>query len=160
MPSHHAPVPPIETLPLHDLLLDRYEPDEPDEEVEEEEDEDERVLPAGPWLRTVRRLGAPLAVLLNSVDVLRRAPALEYVYCTDAPDLTASKPEAWRAFWRWAAQHPSLRRLRIATGGLVAPPLALVNDMLELQRARPEVQACCCGGKFPHLACELRGAPL
>lgn len=70
------------------------------------------LLPAGPWILSLRWLGAPLDVLVSSVEALRQATALEYVEATEAdPRLVDWRAPATAAFFDWLGQHGSLRRV-------------------------------------------------
>lgn len=69
-------------------------------------------LPPGPWLHSLRWLGAPLGALIHSVATLRAAPALEYV-CAES---RGNEAEIWGSpaaagLFNWLARHPPLRRV-------------------------------------------------
>ena len=98
---------------------------------------DDRELPVGPWMHSVLNLSAPLPVLLNSTHVLRRTRSLQSLLISDAPDLIEEKPDAWRAFWRWAAEHGTLEQLTLRYIEDEAPARAAVAELLRLQHERP-----------------------
>ena len=71
----------------------------------------QKQLPAGCWLSSVRRLCAPWPILSNSTAVLAQAQQLEHLAIAGLPSRGEATDQAWRTFWDWAAAHPPLQRL-------------------------------------------------
>ncbi|KAL4421253.1 hypothetical protein ABPG75_010544 [Micractinium tetrahymenae] len=89
-------------------------------------------LPLGPWLSSIRWLGAPFEVLQSNMDALRAAPRLECLACLTQP--SPLHVEGWLAFFGFLAEHPPLRCLSLT---LVDPGTCLFDAMFELHRHRP-----------------------
>lgn len=77
------------------------------------EQADGAVLPAGPWLRSIRWLGVHPAVLCGSVPLLASAAQLELVGLAVTPAADLLESPGWDGFWQWAGQHPPLRRVHL-----------------------------------------------
>ena len=92
-----------ELLCLQRCLLERTDKRAADEAVP--------ALPGGPWLRSLRMLGANIDVLSSSTAVLQAAPALEVVCAgdTDSQQQFDWRSPAAAAFFDWLARHPPLR---------------------------------------------------
>ena len=105
-------------------------------------------LPArGPWLQHLELLATHADVLIPSSAVLAAAPRLQHVVFTSVPDPETpafsacwSGP-AWRAFWSWAAVHPSLSALSFAfeSGQPAEVWEPLFDAAVELRGQRPSL---------------------
>jgi hypothetical protein len=71
----------------------------------------QKQLPGGCWLSSVRRLCAPWPILCNSTAVLAQAQQLEHLAIAGLPACGEATDQAWRDLWDWAAAHPPLQRL-------------------------------------------------
>lgn len=101
------------------------------------------LLPAGPWLSSLRWLGLPWAQLAASAALLASsAPHLEHVGCLGMP--TRGNTELSRSrrqdFWSLLAQHPSLRCLSIESRrDTLNASAALPDAVIWLKERRPEL---------------------
>ncbi|KAL4420604.1 hypothetical protein ABPG75_010286 [Micractinium tetrahymenae] len=105
-------------------------------------------LPGGPWQRSLCRLVLGPEVAAASVPFLQGLARLQHVTLPWPPSMTGAGQRHWRAFFDWAAHHPSLRRLDwlpeqegFAYEFSMSP--AAANAMVQLARMRPELQAEC-----------------
>lgn len=96
----------------------------------------------GPWVHSLRWLGATINCLVNSVAMLRQAVALEFVEACE----TDNRHVDWRsaaadAFFDWLAKHPSLQRVSFDDGHQDRPSLfdsrILAAKLVRLGRRRP-----------------------
>lgn len=98
------------------------------------------VLPAGPWLGSMRRMGAPAHLLANSSHLLGGAPCLEHLAVI--VDSEHAEPAHTQDILRSAVYWPSLRKLSLAStsregGGEL--PAALVAAAFQAQCDRPSL---------------------
>lgn len=70
-------------------------------------------LPTGPWLRSIRWLCVQPVILCSSVPLLGDIAQLELVGLADLPAAELFKFPEWLDFWRWAGQHPPVRRVHL-----------------------------------------------
>ena len=109
----------------------------------------EAALPGGPMLRSLRWLSADIHVLLNNLQTLPAAAALEYVAVADS---LGGKIDwgsaAMTGLFSWLAQHPPLRRLSFDAlwheDKQFDCPWFVIR-VLQLVRRRPELSIRCPG---------------
>ena len=103
-------------------------------------------LPAGPWLRSLRWLAADWGVLAAaSPAVLSGAEALQCICLAGFPRCREEAPQAWDAFWRWAATHPPLHLLGVRSVDETGQRLPAVSEAKkQLNAARPLLAICGC----------------
>lgn len=98
----------------------------------------------GPWVHSLRWLGATINCLVNSVAMLQQAAALEFVEACE----TDSRHVDWRsaaadAFFEWLAKHPSLQRVSFEDGHSDDPSLfdsrIFTAKLVQLGRRRPSL---------------------
>jgi hypothetical protein len=79
-----------------------------------------RLLPAGPWLLSLRQAALTSATAAASLAVLSGATALEELVVVDTlgSDSARSRYERHPAIAAWAASHPSLRLLGVCASEL------------------------------------------
>ena len=97
-------------------------------------------LPAGPWVSSLRVLGAPFCVLSPSIELLRSASQLEHLACFGPPTLTAKTAAgsaSWDAFFGFLASHPPLRCFTTESGQGNSFPHTFMTGLCRLQRSRP-----------------------
>lgn len=106
-------------------------------------------LPAGDYLRRLRRLALPAEVAGRSLDALSAAQGLQELELSWPREFlpgtsrrgkarpSASQPAL--AALRWAARHPALRRLCTCLGDKPAPA-ALLDAVTAAQRANPSLR--------------------
>ena len=94
-------------------------------------------LPGGPWLRSLRSLGASFDTLVLSAAQLATAERLQHLCILGTP--TGGTPDTCAAFFEWAAQHPPLRRLSFDMEQELSVPAGMFAHVLGLQRARPQL---------------------
>ena len=90
---------------------------------------DKPVLPPGPYSASLRVLGASCECLNRSAALLASSGSLEHV--------AALSGTLGGAFWQWAEQHPSLRRLQLAACGFEWYEW---EQKARMQGARPQVE--------------------
>ncbi|KAL4420593.1 hypothetical protein ABPG75_010249 [Micractinium tetrahymenae] len=110
------------------------------------------VPPSGPWQQHLRCLVVDWFAAKGMVPFLGGCPRLEELTLASAPVKTTSAPDVgWQVFWRWAAAHPPLKRLRFPPefeygdeAGTCMPEL--LNAAVRLAAARPELHIECLEG--------------
>ena len=106
------------------------------------------VLPAGLWLRSLRRLAAPAGLLANSLPLLTAAPCLEHLVVTGFAESAEAEAAAHRIL-RTALRWSSLRQLVLAY-----PPTLFVCGTARLSPALM-VAALLAQREHPSLCIEL-----
>ena len=98
-------------------------------------------LPLPPGFPRLRCLGLDWRTTAASVPALAAMPELQELCLPDAPAKGSVAEAQWDAFWAWAATHPPLRSLCLASDhpdrsrNTVCSHMSLAS--LRLQRARP-----------------------
>lgn len=99
-------------------------------------------LPGGPWMASLRWLGAPLDTLTNSVAVLRGATALQLLYAGQPLREFDWTLPAVDSFFDWLAAHPPLRQFCFEDNSAVVDEwifgsLTFGDRLEELEQRRP-----------------------
>ena len=105
------------------------------------------VLPAGPWLGSLRRLAAPAHLLANSLPLLKAAPRLEHLAVT----VPGQNGEPTLCILRSAVRWPSLRQLSLGIPRHInqtSLPAVLFPAALEAQHRRPSLSIALCDNCF------------
>lgn len=89
-------------------------------------------LPAGPWLRGLKRLGGPASLLANSLQQLEAASQLQELHVSH---YSLAQPALIKAL-AWASHARSLKRVLMQMKML---PRDAAIAALRLQRRRPEL---------------------
>ena len=120
---------------------------------QEAEEGEAQPLPAGPWLRNLRWLGAGIDNLARSTAVLQQAAALEFV---EVCDTKQAQQVGWlapgpTALCDWLAQHPPLRKASFLASDGLGPSLAFDSrgfaaSLAQLCRRRPALLVRCMDG--------------
>ena len=106
-------------------------------------------LPGGPWLASLRWLGASRDTFASSLAVLRAATALEFVEVGDSETEEACEwqsPDA-AALFSWLAQHPPLKQVSfedyLGPGSFDIDSRHFAALLLQLGRHRPGLRLRC-----------------
>jgi hypothetical protein len=105
------------------------------------------VLPAGPWLGSLRRLALPAHLLANSLPLLKAAPRLEHLAVT----VPGQHGEPTLCILRSAVRWPSLRQLSLGIPRHInqtSLPAVLFPAALEAQHRRPSLSIALCDNCF------------